>query len=780
MDDLYLRSKEQEEIIGKIGGIANVYYRDFQESCHTIVLSLLENVVHGKSSIVVVANEDEKLRLQSLIKEVGLDPLSLSVGLNQTIRSSDIENIKNKFAAESFANGSEEMKEFKYNLVHQDILSYFQNFQNPTSLEKSWYEVLYEYISMKPNDKVFMLHAELNTTEYQFDKPELESLRESLTEALYLYQRDFELNDASLTAYGIKPGTQVLDRLQDVTHDLFSFKEIAEDMRDRFYTCLHDIEHDLWNTATASIKKLEEGLELAEFRTHKLNAILKEKTSRLTVIKSLIISDSPNDAKKASLLGDLMSMIKILQEKQILKTEMTGLKYEDVLPTIEILKTCVADWKFKLRNTISANLKSSNKLNFNNHRLMDLELDLQALILRINQSEIFESSFELNTISFKKQIEFVTQLVYEIEIIMMRIEQNIQYYQWVSFLSEQDIKIQKLIQVLKKFDPREWASIFEMWYLYEVLNQAYPFGKEMNSNMYATSCELLIAWNNERIDNIVSDKKKEIKDRIKELKTDDISFYKALTKNDHLENQIYWKHLLENCTSFFSSLFPILIVGEDDLKSLKPNCYTELFYLNSEHKHDDILQDFKTIHSYYPEEVHHNSTDGDTLTNFRLNFDRPLNDVATTDRLSYSKKLANNLTSFDQKPLVFQLKTVTIISFASTFTNTKVLEEFYSHGIKNILIDDSIYETIIACLLEEKKIVLITEDYLLSHAEFHNYDYQFQTLNQAIEAGFVQVNLDTKGLFDTAGSDLESMLDLIKFNNGIVVDYKNQFQLEFK
>lgn len=77
---------------------------------------------------------------------------------------------------------------------------------------------------------------------FVFTPKELHDIRSSITDALYIYQRDFEIIESSEKSKKIHTRTQRIENIEQITYDLFTFNEMAQDLRDQYYACFHQIE----------------------------------------------------------------------------------------------------------------------------------------------------------------------------------------------------------------------------------------------------------------------------------------------------------------------------------------------------------------------------------------------------------------------------------------------------------------------------------------------------------------------------------------------------------
>lgn len=95
--------------------------------------------------------------------------------------------------------------------------------------------------------------------------------------------------------------------------------------------------------------------------------------------------------------------------------------YNDVLSDIS---NKLAIWKDNSLNLKGDFLKSINRFNLHDDTLTHLENDLELLINRINESRILSNALEVNTLSISKQIDFIDDLIYQLQLILLKTEKH--------------------------------------------------------------------------------------------------------------------------------------------------------------------------------------------------------------------------------------------------------------------------------------------------------------------------------------------------------------------
>jgi len=775
----FLHSAEQAAVIESHKSIANITYKNKETAIHTILLRIISNFIQGRSTLVVIPNTEDKNKLSALIRQISLNPALLEINPDNVTTEEDFHLIRQKmtqFQNSQFEN--DETADFLYHKTEEEILTYY----NDTYLEKiwdgtSWREILDTYIGLHSEKNVNILHTELDQSCFEFTPEELHDIRSSINDALYIYQRDFEIIESSEKAKKIHTRTQRIENIDQITYDLFTFNEMAQDLRDQYYARFHQIEKTFHQDAVVWASKILKNIDLLAFKIEKHTKRYQEIPN--SMFSNLSSKRKPIEDEKIQLMAEYHYLLNELSSKNILPENVQIKVPADGLQHLMYFKNIVTVWKKNINTNQASFLKAANRLNTEDFQLNTLEMELKTLLEKMNESEIFDIKLELNTLSFKKQLEYISNLVTDIELMMLRIEKNLPYYQWLALLDDMDEKSKNVIRILRRFDPSEWLTLFESWYHFEVLTKRSNFDHQITRAKFEEAENLFERKQTRLISDALTHLSKNNTAHLSALKSANPDLYNTLVKKKKFTHPILWKFLFSQNAAFFSGTFPIIISENDHLDHIAPGIYSEIIYVDHTHNNLNIMQSFGHIMSFYSSDSNILNPDFMLLGEQNENTAH-LSSVSMTGRLRLVRYLSDEMLQFGKIPAVFQLRHACIISFCSDLINDEMNHFLYDYGIKKLHIDSSASETIISTMLDnERAVYVIIENYLINPKDqAKQYLWQKNVLDILRQAGCNVLNIETTELLESKGKSLIQVMDEIKGNHIPKTDQKNQFILE--
>lgn len=775
----FLHSAEQAAVIQSHKSIVNITYKNKDTAIHTILLRIIANLLQGKSSLAVIPNAEDKNKLSALIRQISLNPATLEINPDNVTSEEDFHLIRQKMGQlQNLQVENDETSAFLYHKTEEEILTYFKD----TYLEKiwdgtSWREILDTYIGLHSEKNVSILHSELDQSCFEFTPKELHDIRSSITDALYIYQRDFEIIESSEKAKRIHTRTQRIENIEQITYDLFTYNEMAQDLRDQYYACFHQIEKTFHQDAAVWASKILKNIDLLAFKIEKYTKRYQEIPN--SIFSNLSSKRKPIEDEKIQLIAEYHQLLHELSSKNFILENVQIKVPADGLPHLIHFKNIVTAWKENIHSNQASFLKAANRLNTEDFRLNTLEMELKSLLEKINESEIFDNILELNTLSFKKQLEYISNLVSDIELMMLRIEKNLPYYQWLALLDDMDEKSKNVIRILRRFDPSEWLTLFESWYHFEVLTRRLNFVNQITKAKFEEAENLFHCQQAGLIGDTMINLSRNNSTHLSALKSSNPDVYHTLAKKKKFAHPILWKFLFAQNAAFFSGTFPIIISENDHVDHIASGIYSDIIYLDHIHNNLDIMQSFEHIISFYSSDSNISNTDF-TLSGEQNENAAHLSSVSMTGRLRLVRYLSDEMLQFGKIPAVFQLRHACIISFCSDLINDELNHFLYDFGIKKLHIDTSAGETIISTMLDnERSVYVIIENYLIDPKEqSKQYLWQKNVLDRLRHAGCNVLNVDTTALLESKGKSLIRIMDEIKGNHIPKTDQKNQFILE--
>jgi hypothetical protein len=775
----FLYSAEQAAVVQSNQGVINITYKNRETAVHTILLRIISNFIQQKSTLVIMPDTEGKKQLNHLLQQASLSLAALNIDSDQITTEEDFQLIRQKIAQQqSFSIRVDDTAAFLFHETEQEILSFYRETYREQLWEgASWRQILDSYIGFHAEKNINILHSELDLSCFEFTSRELNSIRASISDALFVYQREFEIIESFEKSKNIHAKIHSIDHIERITFELFTFNEIAQELRDQYYSCFHQVEKTFHRDAEIWAAGTLKNIDLLIHKIEKFTARSKEIT--YSFFAPVNEKRKETEAEKWQLLDSYNQILVELSAKNIVPENVFIKVPSDALPHLLNFKQIVTTWKKNIHKQHGTFIKAANRLNTDDYRLNGLEAELKTLIEKINESGIFDNQLELNTLSFKKQLEYISNLVFDIELMMVRIEKNLPYYQWLCLQDEMDEKSKIVIRILRRFDPADWLTLFESWYHFEVLMRRIDFGLQINEEKFEKAEAWYEKTQKSLIENAILHCAQGHESKLAELKSSNPDVYQTIAKKKKCKHPVAWKFLLAGNASFFSDMFPIVISDNDHLKDLPQGVFSDIIYFDPTGNNLEIMQNFKHIISFYSSDKSLSNADY-LLSREQNEMTKSLTDVSTTERLRLVRYLADEMLQFGNIPTIFHLRHACIISFCSDLINDEVNHFLYDFGIKKLHIEKSASETITGTMLDhDRSVYVLIENYLIDPmVQIDQYLWQRNVIKRLENAGCTVLNIDTRELLETKSKQLMSIIDEIRGNHIPKTDHKNQLILE--
>lgn len=771
----YILSPTQKKIINSSTSLVNVNYRDVNEALHTIGLKVLKNCYELKSTVVVIKNPEFRARFDEYLKKLSINDLALFISIEKAVSEQDLNVLRDRSSSKKLLPGAVISGSYLYDTLQEKIKNHFQALHHNKIFDhQPWTDLLVAFLNLSDQCKISVHNDPGETLNLDFTKSEYEMIAENISDALFLYQRDFELNAENHSDQSqFHPSIDHQDDFHNISYTLFGFKEEACLLAVRYTEFLNHIEHLYVKSFTQYLDNITDKINLF---IHSFDLKGELKTSPQGYFS--VFSSSKNK-DEISFLHQVNSLIYELKEKGILENNFIPVKKsDDILDTLRSVLATVQSRKNNIPHLTKDFLKSVNKLNYLDQSAEILESDLNDLLLRINESNLFSSKYETNTLSIKKQQEFVHNIIHILEVAILSIEKNMGYYQWKSFLEALDEKSKCIIQQMKSYDPAEWREIFSLWYYHKMLQKNFPY-----TDVNTDTAELLDQYLKEKERYTTESCKNRFSEiaesAIVSLKKDHPELYSTFIKRKPLKSPVLWKNYLAHNAKVISSLFPVVVADSDDMNDLKNQSIDEIIYLDFTEFKVDMMNLFHSAMFFFGDEAFKGIPDYELKKEKSLDY-QTLKEIHTTGRISLVRNITNELLQFEKEPSVYRLRDATMISFCSDYYNERLNDYFYSMGIKK-LHGDNMKDTITGALLDNQKdVFIITEDGLFNH-DVEKFDFLMQkmVIEYLKDLGCEWIDIDNKTIFETKGASLEHLFSQIKLSDYTIPKSQNQLSIEF-
>lgn len=748
----YFYSPAQAEIINSSQTLANIGCDDGRTALHTIALRIMYQIWKGESCLVVMPSPEDRETLLSILYEIGLGELAIQIRPTMPVTVEDGLELTERIARLKKQPLEVDMLPIhQYNAHADGILSTYRARYFPFDQQANWRQKLDYYLGLSPDERVEKLLSDLSGMHFEGSSEELTTLREFIADASNLYRRDFELyRNFTLLPSGIRHSEALNNRLDEVSHALFVLREAAESLRDRYLSHLRWMRFSYIDDLVGRTKVLEN-------RLHLLHADLVEFYNGTNQI------GRRNRMAVSRLLHEFHNLLNELSSQGIVSRQHFKDVSADMIPVVENALRAIPDRYQEITSQVAVRLKSVNRHNTQDPVLEDLEADLLALAQRINDTQLFENVFEVNTLSFRKQVDVVSSMVKKLENAHLELQKELPYYQWLEFLQTSDPRLVAVLKSLLSFDPSEWNVVFEAWYASEWLTRQINIKYAGLSS--AASLQVLSSAYNDfcrcNCSKGVSSAANRADTLLHSTKTSVPDVYEIIFKNSKAARPVKWRAWLESCSTAFSEVFPILIVDDDqELQWTGKSPYRNLVYYRHDHPNIEWLQLFSTIYSWY--------SSGESGMDYYLSPQLnhmvvPSADVGRSQKIALARTQAAALFAMGRQPEIFGMKHGRIISFASGLINEWLQEQLYDAGLKRLTDAEEGIDILTAALLDQSEnIFLITEDDVFNPEDPQNLIWQHHLLDCIRNAGFVHINIDTVLLFRTNGQSFRAVINHIR------------------
>lgn len=773
----FIQSSEQLAIVNTTKTLVNVSYKNSDLAIHTVVMRMIRNFKENKSTLLIVPDKTAEHDLMKLLESFDMLDNTFSVSIKNSVNQKDLNIISERCAQKPKIKDTNPNAEIYFNILHEKTESYYHNLRHTKIwCQKTWRELLDDYLKKVKIENSEILHALLDELTLSLTGEEYDKIYQNIADAVLIYQRDFELNDLSTKTNPLTAGKNLPDNFQNISYELFTFKEQAQNLGERYGNVIKKIERLFFKT---SHQYASDTLEQIRFLAHQAEILSKGSTTPSNYFSSLIGTNKEWIKNVNKLTHEVNTLIEQLTDKKILAQQGRIKNKAELMAILPLLTTAVKNWQVKIPELKIDYIKSANKLNYHDPMLEGIERDATDLVAMINKSRIFSLTFELNSLSVKKQHNYICRLILDLEIMMISMQKNIPFYQWVSFINDLDDKSREIIRSLKMFDPEDWLSLFDIWYHGRLLNHFGPF-TEINEESF----EQYLHWKAEKEKDEIHNAKilndNIIESTIKSLKKENPELYNVLFKKKNTNHPVLWKHFLTANAEFLSRIYPFIIVDGDDISEIQSGVIDEMLCIDVPELSLEILHKFKSLMSFYHHDTHKITADFNLTGEETISF-TPLQDIHTTGRISLVRNITYELLQFGLSPTVFRIKNAAIISCVSDYTNECLVDYFYKDGIKKMDGDQTIQEIIIGSLLDSDIVVyILIEDFLIHPtSELLDFLSQRQAIKNILETGCIVLNIDSVESFESNGLNIRELFNQIKSEQLSEYSGKKQLSIEF-
>ena len=596
----------------------------------------------------------------------------------------------------------------------------------------------------------------LNTINYLFDlkltQQEFWHIRGKIEEAKSFYNESHPLNESVFSVFNIDIDTE--DKIIDLKKKLVEFKLKMESILHQMDLALFKYRKSINHQLEKEYIKCQNLIDEASLMASKINSDKGDQNSKFSLFKN----KSANSKSPKEIIQSIFNEL----DSSILLNTGIQVKVEDsdtVVSRLEILKNQLRSWHETRTRVISKMLKSLNKNNSDSPDFKEIDINIEILFSEINKSGIFVKPLENTSLNTNQQYLSIEKMLNSIKILLTYLNENKDIILWQSFYGNQNQDVKQLLFVLKRYNVNEWIPLYEKWYLDQLIEKHALPDHTVISDLLKEYC----AENNE-IQNVI---KSEIEDKFASPRNKLSELCKQ--RNKDLYQKIFKKKAVDNLRAFdiiwtekemLTYFFPVMIMSNKIFRSNRllndgnwDQVYcdrTDIFthvekYNFLEQKvcfFAPLAESFKTCNELNIKIDNNNQSC--KLLIHEYNFKGKIASLSLSDRLRAAKKLAKMLLSLNQNVRIFQMRNANIISVLSPYLNQQLLQLYDEQGIKEIMSDDSLYETVTESIIGvDRDQYFLYQDHLINSAHHNYFIWQLEVLNSFEKAGLTLINIET-------------------------------------
>lgn len=752
---------EQQVVIRRIGTVCSIGYNYQVSAINAIANSIVDILSRGEKVMIISGEENIRASLKKLLVSSGLKNSLADLNPSHKFSEEAGHLIRNKAA--TIESQKEDLKVLlNRHIWHRKELS----FRSSISLSAksvfggfSLRDIIYMHAHKASDPDCTYLSHHCKELSFDFTEEEYTALRSAIIKALKFQSVEYSPEAKVISKHDLLNKIKDDNKYNVLLNKLLQYKNEASELRNNYYTLIQKLENDKYNTLLHLYFECKEKTDNLQFISdysspHTLNA--NQKSSGITnFFKS---TNTPPDQKSILInttlveINDLLSSLSIKAEMPaVLNIEGINVFCSNVHAKLE-----EAFKNFKIQAQLF--VRSLNTLNSGEPSALHIESELEQLVEKLNNSGVFLENLEINTISILKQSEKSGLIADILKSGISELKFEKSRKDWLLFYQQSMHSFKIVYKYLQHLDTDKWLSAFEAWYFHEMIKS---YVSESDSKLINDKDEYISGFNTYVMQSLELNNSgclRQLDAAIEALKLKDKQLYADLIKKKKVPD-VTWKYILEKHCDLVSPAFPVLIVENDDFKDIPSGNYEHIIYIGYSNYNPEILQNFKTIHTYLDSEQM-NTTSSDILLELQYPQDfSPISEQRLSERLATARALSGLLLSTQPRVRFFQTRNLNIISYLNSYVQKLVLQYLKQSGIKEILPSGNVNDQMVESLLEtDRRPYLFVEDDLFDTANTDNLCWQYQLLQEMKKAGFTIISFNSFEAIEHGSSYLEKTL----------------------
>lgn len=772
----YILSPEQKVVTDALQckEASSTKYFDIISAIQSISKGCASVLGDGKKILIHVADERDKETLRSMFLENGLDDLTIDISESQSMPEVDIIKLRSTLKKQKNSDTiiNYVLSNKKESTLKSQISDFYSAFDTKVMANIPFRDFAANSIYNKKQDIPLIMVNFDAESQLQFSASEYYNVKKELSNASQIFHRQYDLYD-HLSFFNEELWKDIdAPRITEIKKQLNEFKVESTDLVNDFIK----VTNKLLAASTKELNKTFEALDQM-FMDHEEACISYH-------IKSATESDTNEGMfsifkKKAQATNkiyteafdELSGMIQNISQEwyhdlDAPTTEM--ITYEYIIKFITDSREKSTQYRKALNKNLQKDVQRINKINTSSKEVISLDKRLTNLILRMKESQLFDLELEHNILSFLKQVELCKNIVDYIEKCNVLVHSSSSYLEWKSFYNSSGNVFRLIFNSVKKMPKKAWIECFENWYEHQVRNRTLSH-RSISTNELDRFLNQAIISNEHEVSSVIANLHSQRIQGAELLKATSKDLYNTLFKKKQLPN-LSWQNTALVNRDFMKSFFPIHLSdsmaysGEYDLvisfssKEESDNSKTHYF---SPIESKDIQDLAEKRHNFLYLNVY--------------NYNRPIDQLSSTDKLKASKKLAKYILSLNQNIKIYQLKNANIISLLPAHDDSFLERELDKINVKVIDTNGVMYNRLTeSILMTDRKPYLIIKDELIN-CELHDHVlWQLKMIQLFKEVGYDVLSLNTTDQLTDNNGQFDKILQKIDGDTSVVLQKKPQ------
>jgi len=763
----YALSPEQkvvvEALVNSLG--SDVKYFDLTtafEGVNSAILSLINN--NKKILIHTSTDEQATKSIIDLIKQCGLDSLTINIGNQTMIPESDIIVLRSvlKKGIDTSPIIDQILNNQKLEAKLKTASNYFCAMDRKVLSKRTFREFSSSIIYQQDKTEQFREEKiQINVINLDFTAQEYYGIKKSINKASELYLREYDLLD-NLDLISDVVWSYSNERLEELRANLNQLitesKSIETGYKNEYANLSSEATKEMNNELDALQKSIE--LHQRECTSYHINSIYKvPKTESKFSIFNKKQQLNTNDVYIKS-FDDISGIIKKLSSEwydSLPAPTDSEISFDYIIQFINSIKEAAPQYQERLNHSLNNSIHRVNRINTDSEAVKSLDSQLTRFIEKIDELDFINQKFTSNTLSFIKQMELSKSISNVLGQCKNLIGLDSDYTKWKTFEKSNSPQCAEVISVLKKYPKGDWIKILDDWYN-DQIRSAVLSTNTISSQEIKEINNLNKQINKNEISAIVNKIQLRRMKAAEDLKTQSKDVYSTLFKKKTL-NPTSWREISTTCRSFLQDFFPIHI--DSNLNNAE---YYDVVISFS--KRPEIMNEGSKVHHLSPiltEDLENKTKSKDLLLYLNsYKYTTPLAELPNTEKLKASKKLAKFILSLNQQVKIYQVKSGNILSLLPINDDAYFEREMERFGIKSIDTSGTLYDKLTESILfTNRQPYLLIKDELINPELHQHLIWQAGLLQTFQTAGYKILSLNTSDQLENNKLAFETIINSI-------------------